>query len=262
MQAGLVAVEDLLNQPLRLGRHRAAAFGEHEVHPRPADDLAHRTLRRLAQCDFRLAVLEEESCGILHPILHRELEVDDVLVLGQHERLAGNRGGAAALVPESDLRVADPVHIDRDHRIDEVRRPVEPWIHDAMVCAKAQHHALLRLLDDPYAREPPRYDQHGGNESGSHKPSFTEPATGPTTTGSSATGGAPTEDPSPLGLQLSEYFVEIRRSLLPAAIPPWVAVSVSVGLIPSHPATPVSPFGRSATPRHHGRGGEKVKRGS
>ena len=54
-----------------------------------ADDFADRGLGDELHHLLRLAVVEDEGLGAHEVVLDRELDVDDVLVLGQHHRFLG-----------------------------------------------------------------------------------------------------------------------------------------------------------------------------
>ena len=61
VEAASVAVEDLLDEHLRLGRHRVASLGDDEVHAASPDDFTYRALGRLAERDLGIDDIEEES---------------------------------------------------------------------------------------------------------------------------------------------------------------------------------------------------------
>jgi hypothetical protein len=83
--AGLVAIEDVLHQLLGIRGDLVAPLVEHEVHLALADHFAHRGLRRLHHGVIGMAVVEQVGLRILEEVLHGKLDVDDVLVVGQHQ---------------------------------------------------------------------------------------------------------------------------------------------------------------------------------
>ena len=77
----LVAVEHGLHQLTQRGAiwSRSSASAESMLHL--ADHLAHRSLGGLHHGLGRLVALEQEGARVLQPVLHREVDLDDVLVL-------------------------------------------------------------------------------------------------------------------------------------------------------------------------------------
>ena len=88
-----IFVEDALQQLLGVLLDAAAALGLGILQVRPADDLAHGGLGAGAHVLFRITHVE----GVLEDVLdlpqHGELDVDDVLVAGQHQVLGRGRTG-------------------------------------------------------------------------------------------------------------------------------------------------------------------------
>ena len=64
-----------------------------EVHAAAPDHLAHGALCRLAQGQIRVQHIKQIELGVVDAILNGELEIDDVLVFGQHQGFVGD--GAA-----------------------------------------------------------------------------------------------------------------------------------------------------------------------
>ena len=93
-------VEDLLQQLLRLARDLAALLREHVVDRHAADDLAHRSLRRVAQRGARFREPVARGEGVLHHVLHHEAQLHDVVVAGLHGGFGAGfvGGGAGGLV--------------------------------------------------------------------------------------------------------------------------------------------------------------------
>src|SRR6266536_11154 len=97
---------------------------------------------------------------------HRELDIDDVLVPGEHQALFGSlaNGGAAADVfdePHADVDLVDAQSLRGERRLDRVRQVIiEPRLHIADVFAEPQHDAELVGLDAEEAGKTPQR-QHG-----------------------------------------------------------------------------------------------------
>src|SRR5262245_11883827 len=91
LEARAVEVEDALQHALSFDLDVLLAFGEHLVDRRTTDHLAHRGLRRRAHRPVGITGVEQEvgHTGRVRPhlVLDDELELHDVLVAGQHERL-------------------------------------------------------------------------------------------------------------------------------------------------------------------------------
>src|SRR5258706_4193861 len=88
--AGAVAVVDRLHQLARADRDRLARLVQDAVHLALADHLAHRGLGDLHRRLVGAAHVEDEVARVLYRVLHRELQVDDVLVARQHQRFLGH----------------------------------------------------------------------------------------------------------------------------------------------------------------------------
>ncbi len=99
--AGVVSVERLLKQFANALFHLGAALGAHFFRGRAADKLAHGAFRHAAQERVRLVDVEQILLRIAHPPQHREIDVDDVLVAGEHQ--AGVGGVAARGVGAEEL---------------------------------------------------------------------------------------------------------------------------------------------------------------
>ncbi len=157
--AGAVGIEDALQQVLGFRFDLAAALGERLRDLGLADDLAHRAFGgglhgRLGRPDMEqvgLCVLDDPKDG--------EVDVDDVLVAGQHQRLfrqLARAGGATLARAIADLGAVDAGDARRQHALDRGRQMViEPRLGRAVIGAEAQHDAdLVRLHPVEAARHP------------------------------------------------------------------------------------------------------------
>ena len=103
-----------LHQLVHGGLDALPRAGEDRLDGRAADDLAHGAFGHRLHRAFRLLDVEEVVAGALgldHPE-HREIDVDDVLVAGEHQALFRHvaDGGAAAQIldqPHADIDAVD-----------------------------------------------------------------------------------------------------------------------------------------------------------
>ena len=163
VDAGLVAVEHLLHQLLgRLG-DLLAALVQHEVHLAPCRRPRGSPSARLKRDDqVGLADVEEVVLGALEVVLDRELDVDDVLVVGQHQRFLVDlvlRRVAVADLDRLHLREVDELdRLDRERQV-----PARAGLRGLGVLAEARDDAAAAFVDDvEAAREPD--DQHQRDE--------------------------------------------------------------------------------------------------
>jgi hypothetical protein len=165
VDARLVAVHRLLHEVARLGGDVLAALVQREVHLGAADDLADRRLGHELHHLLGLAVVEDEGFRAHEVVLHRELDVDDVLVLGQHHRFLGvavRRGVAIA-----DLDGAHLLEIDDVDRFDrEGQVPARPGLRGLRVLAEAGHDAAPAFVDDIEAAREPDEEHERDDEAG------------------------------------------------------------------------------------------------
>jgi len=229
-QAGRVGGQGLLHQLLDIGHHLRTAFLEYEVHFALADDFAYHAFGHLLEHGIGITHVEQVALRVAHLVLHRQLDVDDVLVLGQHQRLARHRhhalsGGAGAVADFDETALFDVDDFNLLDRIGYV--PVRPRRCGFRIGAESQHHTLLAGVDDIDARKHP--DQ--GDNAGNHPE--TREARAATTAAAAVTALAATpEQPAELVLHLLDNFVEIRRALV-SATAPRILVTAS-RLVPGH----------------------------
>ncbi|MNS68741.1 hypothetical protein D3C72_1020280 [compost metagenome] len=167
--ADLVAVENLLHQLLRIVRHLFAALVQHEVHLAAADHFADRRFGDLAQGVFLVARVEQPRHGIFQGVLHRELDVDDVFIVRQHQRFAGLL--VAQRLAVTHFHRAHLRHVDGFVGLERVRpAPVETGRRGVAVLAEREHDAVLALLHDERAAGEPDEDgdhaDHAGGDAG------------------------------------------------------------------------------------------------
>ncbi len=165
--ARAVAVERPLHQFLHGAfRHRPGA-GKNRLDLRTADHLAHRAFRDRLHGAFRILDIEEivgDTLRLDAP-QHGEIDVDDVLVAGQHQAFFRHVAHGAA----APGRIVDQRHADRDggdaqrlrqlHGLDRIwQMIVQPGLRIADIFTEAQHDAELLGLDPVKAGcEPDRH---------------------------------------------------------------------------------------------------------
>ena len=153
-----------MQQFLGLGDEFATSTAQKVVHGDAADDLAHCTLGCLLQGVVRIAHLEQVILGILHLVLHSQLHLDDVLILGQNLGLVADG--------------AYPVDIDLFDRLDGAHDPMRPGSGDLFEGTQLQNHTALGRIDDVDTGQRPYNHRQADDESeadggaGRHTPAF------------------------------------------------------------------------------------------
>ena len=219
-------VERALHEIARLLRDLLAALVEREIHLRPADDLADRGLGDDLDDLLRAAVVEDEVLRRHEVVLHRELDVDDVLVLGEHRRFLGvaiRRRVAIAEFDRAHLR-----EIDELDRLDRRRQvPARAGERRLGVLAEAGDDAPTALVDDvEAAREPHHHDQSDEQpeaaaelaQAGRLRPAA-----------AAAAAAAATEDPGEALIEVAPQLVEVGGPLVAAA--PSSAAATPLGIV-------------------------------
>src|SRR5690606_14319093 len=161
LDAGLIAVENLLHQVLDLDGDLGTAFVQDEVHGLLANDFAHGRFGGLAHRFVGIAHIEQVVRGAFgaQAILHDELHVDDVFVGGQHERFGQHLVARAAT--ETHFEGTQLRNVDRLGVLDGVRQaPLEAWGLGALVLAELRDDGNLAFLDDVEAAGQPQQHQH------------------------------------------------------------------------------------------------------
>lgn len=89
LDTGLVAVQDLLEQHRGVALDLQLAVGDGRVDEAVADDLAHGGLGGVTHQVGGVADVEQVLDRVADFVLHAELDVDDVLVTGEHGGFLG-----------------------------------------------------------------------------------------------------------------------------------------------------------------------------
>ena len=161
--AGLETIQLYLDQLDQVHGDGIALLVQHGVHRAAADDLPHGRFSGLQNRLFHVAVLEEEILRLLQAPLHREADVDDVLVLREHRRVAQTRRlhhGSATDLGRSDLRDADSVV-----RLEWTGPAVlDAGIHGAAEFSEREDDGLLAFLHDEESAAQPQQCSHAQDQ--------------------------------------------------------------------------------------------------
>ena len=155
----------MLGAALDLG----AAFRQRLGDRRLADHLAHRALGGRFDGQLRVADVEEVGARVLDHPEDGKVDVDDVLVAGQHQRLFRHltRGRAARALAGAvaDLGAVDAGDAGRQHGLDRIGQVVvEARLRRPVVGAEAQHDADLVGLHAVEAADQPDDDDCGDDD--------------------------------------------------------------------------------------------------
>ena len=106
------------------------------------------------------------DAGRLHLPEHREIDVDDVLVAGEHQAFLRHvarrwcRRAPIVDLAHADVDLVDAQRLGREHGLDRIRQVViQAGLHLAHFLAEAQHDAELVRLDPEEAGEAPQRDR-------------------------------------------------------------------------------------------------------
>ncbi len=165
--AGAVMVERLLHQLLHCDLDALPGAGQDRLDFGPADHLAHRAFRDRLHRALRVLDVEKvfADAARLDPPQHREIDIDDVLVAGEHQALlrhVAHRGAAAKVVDDAhaDVDLAHLQRLGRERALNRIRQMiVEARIDLANLLAETQHDATLVGLDPEETGNAPQHDR-------------------------------------------------------------------------------------------------------
>ena len=121
-----IVVENVLHQLLHGLLGLLACLGEDRLNVVLADDLAHGALGHLLDRDLRVLDVEEVVLRVLDAPEHDEIDIDDVLVAGQHQAFLGHIAHAAGKAARrhgrahADLDDVLPRHLRQAHLLDRI----------------------------------------------------------------------------------------------------------------------------------------------
>ncbi len=163
--AGLIAVERLLHELMHGGLDVLTRAGENGLNFRAADNFAHRAFSNRFDGAFGLFQVEQKfarpsNLRADHPE-HREIDVDDVFIAGEHQALFRHiaHGRAAARVfheTHADVHAIGVQCLWCQRALDGIREMViQARLNQPIVLAEPQDHAdLVRLHDEETGEAP------------------------------------------------------------------------------------------------------------
>ncbi len=112
-----------MHQILGADRNLLASFIQHEVHFALADDFADRGFRHATDIILGVTVVEQRVFDILQVVLDGKLQIDNVFVIGQHQRFAQLLATRRAALGSSvaDFNSPHLLHVDDSHALDGER---------------------------------------------------------------------------------------------------------------------------------------------
>ena len=141
----MVLVENLLHDLLRFSRDLVTTFIQHEIHFLAPDNFTDSRLGHLSDHVFLIAIVEHPVSRIFQPVLDRKLDIDDIFIVRQHQRLVELLVAKIVAIPDLDgtyLRNIDdfmalywPWHT-----------PVDTGLSEAAETAERHDHARLAFL--------------------------------------------------------------------------------------------------------------------
>ena len=159
LNASLVTVEHSLHGHLHGRGDFLLAFKEHRVHGLAADDFAHGRFGSVKYAAVRIAAAEKEVLGgmRLDAVLNVEHHVDDVFIVGKHQRFLKTLRRAA----HTDLGLAHTRNVDDfDVLHGPGHAPVNAGCAVLRVLAECRHHTDLTFGNDVDAAGKPGNSSH------------------------------------------------------------------------------------------------------
>ena len=214
-----VAVEHGLHQRTDTRRNLVALFRQSCAHRHVAHHLAHCGFGGLHHCAGRVFALEQIGARIVQPVLHREFDLDDVLVGSQHRGFTQARGLDDVVAPH--IHGADLGHEHQFMPLHGVwQAPVKAGTHGGFVAAKTCDDGLLAFLHDE--KTGPQPDQQGDDRNQAQAISgilHVGLKTAPTTTRGTATAIAvAAEQSTQFAVEVTPQLIQVRWALVGTGI--------------------------------------------
>ena len=161
----MVAVQHFLHQLFNFFCNFLLGLEQNAVHLLAADHFAHGGLGSLNNCTHRIAGAEQElfsAVALLNSILNIEHHVNNVLVVGQHERFFKTLCTAS----QTDFSLTDGRNVDQSNVLNRIRQvPAETGVGTFGVAAESRHDAVLTFRNNVETGSEPsgQSDNNGGN---------------------------------------------------------------------------------------------------
>jgi hypothetical protein len=205
-------------------RTRGAIWSRPRRAPSPSascPDFAHGGLAACTTAFRRVLAPEQVGPRIAQPALHGELDFDDVLVFGEHRRIAQPSRldhGVASDIHRTNLRDEDQFMA-----LDRVRQaPVETRAHGGLVAAELRDDGLLAFLHDEEAGTQPDQDHDRCDEARADARAFhvgleVAAASVEAAVVSAAAPSLAPEKATELAVEVAPELVKVRRTLVRSA---------------------------------------------
>ena len=216
LDAGAVLVQDLLGLVVHVGFDLGAQLGQRRLDRGAADYLADRAFRHRLNQVVRVAGIEQIGLGVADLPEHRQVDVDDVLVAGQHQAfgrdVASGRRALGAVALLAARAVADLGAVDAGDRWQQDmfdrpgQVPVEAGLGAVAVGAEAHHHTeFVRLHPVEAGAKPEQYHHEA------------EQKDGPATSEAHARAATAAEEAAHERLQAGDEHIDIGHRAGPSA---------------------------------------------
>src|SRR5581483_4144220 len=225
LDAGAVVVQDLLRLVVHVGFDLGAKLGQRRLDRGTADHLADRAFGHRLHQVVRIAHGEQVLLCVVDLPEHGEVDVDDVLIPGQHQAFRGHVAPAAVGVVAARRAVADFGAVDagdggQQDLLDRPGQvPVQAGVGAVAVGAETQHDAeFVRLHAVEAAGEPQQDDGDADQQQ--------RPAAGEAHAGAAA---ATADDAADGGLQAGDQQVDVGDARTAGAATAWSAGTRAAG---------------------------------
>ena len=148
---GFIAIQNILDQLLNAVGNIGPALREHKIHFVFTDDFAYCTFRRLAQSDIRIYDIEKIITSVLDLVLHGKLYINDVFILGKHERFTlypCRRLAASAGTTVANRGITDSLDIDNLYTLGEPRIPMQARHGGLVVLTELQYDTAFAFINN------------------------------------------------------------------------------------------------------------------
>jgi len=155
LDTGVVRIEDLLHERLHRCLGLGTRLGEDRLDVALADDLAHGALGDILHRHLRVLDVEQVLRRVADAPEHDEIDIDDVLVGGEHQALLGNvadrtrRLAVLRRPAHADLDAVDAGHLRQLDHLDRIGpAEVEARRQEAHELAETKDHLNWELIGE------------------------------------------------------------------------------------------------------------------